>query len=317
MRVLVACERSGDLDAFAMGEVLGRAWADLGAVVAVVPMAVSGPELRAAVAPAGLRVVVPPATVEPAWAATSFPVGLALAATCSAAEPGQVAVDLTATTAHDAGAGLLAALGATADGPLTAGWQPLGALDSVGLAAATALVGTDLIGVVHPDEIDLPLCGLRGISSVRGRDLGVDPAEMLAADAALQHFAALLGIDPLTPGSGAGGGAGTAVLALGGILRTGPQVCAQASRLTASMSVADLLVTACPSLDIGNYGGPVLRFLADLAGREQVPLIAFSDQVAMGVRELRALGVEAAYPLPRDRAELTATVSRVAAGWRW
>lgn len=314
MRALVACERIGGMSAAAVGGVLGTAWADLGVAVAVAPVAVAGEELRATVGGAGISVVVPPAVPEPAWTGSSA--GTGVAALAAARGPGPVAIDLTGARAHDGGAGMLSALGATADVPLTAGWRPLTAITALDLERVR-LRGTGLLGVVDATETDLPLCGLRGISSAVGRALGVDPAEMLAADAALAAFAAALGIDPESPGAGAGGGAGAAVLALGGRLVTGPQLCAEAVGLESSLARADLLVAACPSIDIGNYGGPAVRYLAELAARAEVPMIAFSPVVAMGGRELRTLGVEAAYPLPTDPDEAAATAARVAAGWVW
>ncbi len=315
MRVLVACQRLGTLDARAVGRLLAGGWADLGATVAVVPMAVSGAELQEALDPAGVHVVVPPSRDGgTGWRESSAPLGDAL--TAAQAGGGCVALDLTRRTGLDAGAGLLGTLGAIADVDLSSGWHQLSSIGRLDLAPAT-WPGSEVIGVVDPAEISLPLGGLRGISSLRGRELGVDPAEMLAADAALSRFAVLAGVDPATPGAGAGGGAGCAVLALGGRLVTGPQLCAERVGLEESLAVADLIVTACPSLDIGNHGGPVVRYLADRAAAAEVPTIVFSPQVAMGGRELRTIGIEAAYALPPEPDAVKPAVARVAVGWAW
>ena len=101
-------------------------------------------------------------------------------------------VDLAGLWVHDAGAGLLAALGASADRPLDRGVAGLDGLSEVDLAPARALVGdTELIGVVPAAQLSQPLLGLRGITSLAGREANVEPERMLRTDAALEAFAQL------------------------------------------------------------------------------------------------------------------------------
>ena len=128
---------------------------------------------------------------------------------------------------HDAGAGLLAGLGARSSGAdLTAGVAGLTGLSAVDLGAVRDLLGdVELVGVVPTAERDAQLLGLRGITSRRGRAAGEDPAPLLAADSALQRLTELVAPGHATaPGAGACGGLGWAVLALGGRLVTGPEL---------------------------------------------------------------------------------------------
>jgi glycerate kinase len=99
-------------------------------------------------------------------------------------------VDLGGFWVHDAGAGLFAALGATADRPLDRGVAGLGGLSEVDLAPARArMADTELIGVVPASQLSQPLLGLRGITSLAGREANVEPERMLRTDAALEAFA--------------------------------------------------------------------------------------------------------------------------------
>ncbi len=230
----------------------------------------------------------------------------------------ELVVDLSGNPAHDAGAGFLAALGG--DGPAD-------------LATARAtLRGRRLIGVVPSDQLDVPLLGLRGITARAGRESGMDPELMLRTDAALERFA--VGLDPAAArrnGAGAVGGLGFAVLALGGELTTGPAYCARIGGLGEQLARADLALTGCRSYDFAHRGGGVLAEVARQAAAALLPCVVLAGEVLIGAREMRTMGVEAAYaiaePGPPDRAvsptadptadTLRALATRVARQWSW
>ncbi|WP_169337872.1 glycerate kinase [Propionicicella superfundia] len=333
MKVVVACDAVGETRAVHAGRVLAQAWRDAGAQVALVPMGATGSDLVTALRDAGAAtgtdpfptartpdalVVVPPRVEQPAWTGTSESAGTALEA--ALADPrALVAVDLTTVPAHDGGAGLLSALGATADTALTGGWGALDGITALDLEAPRArLAGCELVGLVDIDDTATPLTSLRGVSSVRGRAEGLDLSEIVAADTALGALAALAGVDGVLPGPGAAGGNGLAVLALGGTLTTAPALSAGLAHLDRSLARADLLVSACTSLDIGNYGGPVVRHLAGLAVAHGVPLVVGAGHLAMGGRELRAHGVEAGYALDATTARsLRSSAAGMVRTWTW
>ena len=240
------------------------------------------------------------------------------------ASTGQVVVDLTGLNAHDAGAGLLAALGATGDVDLGAGPESLTAISRLDLDAVRArLAGCDLVGLVPPGQTEDLLLGLRGVTSRRGRELGLPAETMLAVDAALERFATLAAPGSArTPGAGAAGGVGLAILALGGRLTTGAAFCADRSGLDRSLSAADLVVSGCDSFDFGSRGGGVIGELARRCEGAETPLIVVSPLIGMSGREMRVMGVESGHPLEPGAdtsAALTATGRRLAAGWtaRW
>lgn len=350
MRVLVAPDRIGVLTSAQAGAVLAAGWPD--AEVTVLPVgeagrgfieahaALLGAELEPLVSAAGLvdlastlrtRVV----ALEPAtdgeqrdpYGATSYELGAGLAAALQPGPPQEIVVDLAGPSAHDAGAGLLLALGATADVPLDAGARGLAGLTRLDLGAARKRLGTaELVGVVPEAELALPLLGLRGITARRRRPAGEDTELLLRIDATLEQFARLAApkVAP-APGAGACGGLGFAVLALGGRLTSGPRLALESLGPPAARRL-DLVVTGCSVLDFATRGGGVIADLARVAAEALCPCIALAGEVLIGGRELRTLGVESAYAVRSDPGpsadgigaeELAVLVERVARSWTW
>lgn len=326
MRVLVCCDRIGGLTSDEAGAALGRAFASArpGVQVAVVPLAVSGPDLALALAALGNDAVVvsagPPVAGSFDPHSSTIALG-SLLADALRARPRRVVLDLVGTGAMDGGAGILAALGAAADAPLGAGAAGLTTLERIDLAPVREVLGdTELVGVVAPEELGDMLLGLRGVAARRGHAVGAEPAAMLAADAALGRLASAVGV-PDAPGAGAAGGAALAVLALGGWLTAGPALCAQVAGLAGTASVADVVVTGGDVLDTVHYGGAVVGEASAAAERAERPCVAVARVVAVSGRELRTLGVESAHALgggpELTASELTRRAAGVAASWTW
>ena len=243
---------------------------------------------------------------------------------------GTVLLDLAGPYAHDGGAGLLAALGAVADVPLDAGVAGLRGIGRLDLAPVRqALGGARLVGVVPAEELERPLLGLRGITSLRGRAEGYDPAELLATDAALEHLAALVAPGAGSrPGAGACGGLGLAVLGLGGRLVTGPALALAGVAGGDRAARPDLVVTGCSVFDFATRGGGVVAEAARVAAAALAPCVVVAGEVLIGSREMRTLGVEAAYAVREAGVrpgaggdvgadELAATARRISRSWTW
>lgn len=325
LRVVVASDAIGPLDSEQAGVAIARGWADH-AQVAVVPLAESGPALAHALA--ALLGGEPVITDEGWWLRTGDTLALGLSAPVS--EPGwdptassggfgdwlagrlggepvpdRLILDLSGVTALDGGAGLLAGLGVAASDP------------AAGLAAVRRRFGAaEVIGVISPDEIDRRLLGLQGEVSRRGFAVRLDPAELLAAESAMGRWLAALGVDD-QPGTGAAGGAVAAVRALGGRVLRGTELCAELAGLARTLAQADAVITGCAEFHIGNRGGQVVRFVADLAVAAQRPCLVFAGESSLSRREMRTFGVESAHPLePGPLPEvLTGAAVRVARGW--
>jgi glycerate kinase len=264
------------------------------------------------------------------YAASSLPLGRLVAETLP--EQGALLVDLVSDDVHDGGAGFLAGLGAEADADLTGGVAGLAGLTRLDLSGPRRrLTGLELVGVVPGTQRATALLGLRGITSVRGRASGEDAEPLLAADAHLQRLADLAGAAPdggpggglgATAGAGACGGTALAVLALGGRLTSGPEIA-----LDAITGPVDLVVTGCSVFDFAHRGGGVVAAAAALAGRLLAPCVVVAGEVLIGAREMRTMGIEAAYAVREPAAggtgalvtpdELSETARRVARTWHW
>ena len=322
MRVLVGSDVIGALSSLAAGRVLAAGWA--AESTAVLPVGEAGAGFVQAAADRfgtelvsevvedrlvvsagadGVTVLGLPGpgtgTGPIPYEATSRPLGLALAAALRDPRdrPRTLLVDLVGDDVHDGGAGLL---------------EGLGGIES----ARAALAGVELVGVVPAAQRGRLLLGLRGITSVRGREAGDDPARLLATDAALERLAADLGVAD-TAGAGACGGVGLAVLALGGRLVTGPEL-----GFGGITGPADLVVTGCARYDFASRGGGVVAAAAELAQRLLCPCVVLAEEVLIGGREMRTMGVEAAYETGAVPAEFSADrlrelAVRVGRSWRW
>jgi glycerate kinase len=225
-------------------------------------------------------------------------------------------VDLAGLWVHDAGAGLLAALGATADRPLDEGVARLEGLSELDLTPARALLGeAELIGVAPASQLSQQLLGLRGITSRAGREAGVVPELMLRTDASLEAFARRASAAHAeSPGAGACGGLGFAVLALGGKLSTGPALALGSVAGQEALRGVDLVVTGCSIFDFASRGGGVVAATAEAAGAALSPCIVIAGEVLIGSREMRTMGIEAGYPVHESLSE---TARRVARSWSW
>lgn len=329
MRLLICTDRIGALASVDAGAALGRAFvaAKPEAQVAVVPMAAAGADLQQALAELGDDAVVVSAPTDGAVPepgidlhASTFELGVRLA-DALAQHPRRVVVDVTGVRAHDGGAGLLAALGATADVPLNKGVGALAGLTNLDVSAARAAVGdTELVAVIDPAQLGDLLLGLRGLTARRGHATGTDPAIMLATDASLGALAGALGVQD-APGMGAAGGSLVALNAVGAWLTSGPALCAAVAGLEKTAALADVIVTGGDHFDFVRRGGPVVGEVISLAERTLRPCVAVARSVEVSSRELRTFGVEIAYTLGGGPElggdELSARAAGMANSWTW
>lgn len=362
MRVLVASDTIASLSSARAGALLAEGWPR--AQVTVVPVGEAGAGFAQAAADqlgvdlvsgvladrvvslavaVGTRIVsVEAASHEVvdaiAYGASSVGLGRAVRHALDTSGPPvrRLVVDMSGAHVHDGGAGFMAALGAEADAPLDQGVAPLAQLTRMNLdPARNKLLGVDLVGVVPSAEIAQPLLGLRGITSLRGRDFEEDRQRLLDTDGALANLARLS--DPNhanAAGAGACGGVGFAILALGGRLVTGPRYAFEPTSVQQALAGTDLVVTGCTHFDFATRGGGVVAEAAWVADRLLSPCIAVAGRVSIGGREMRTMGVESAYPLTEPtwdasagadvpdggdvtEVQLAATARRVGRSWQW
>lgn len=222
--------------------------------------------------------------------ASSYGVGELLRAAVDSGAT-RIVVGLGGSGTNDGGAGLLAALGATADRPLDAGVAALDGITSVALPAFDT-------EIVAASDVDNPLTGLFGAVKVFGPQKGVTEDRLPVLDRVLEDFAAATDKRvSLEKGAGAAGGLGFALLLLGGRREPGIALVADALRLADRAREADLVLTGEGAFDYSSRGGKVPYGVAEVAGAALRPCVVLAGRVDVGSREMRALGVEAAYSL--------------------
>ncbi|MEU7934924.1 glycerate kinase family protein [Micromonospora echinofusca] len=258
---------------------------------------------------------------------TSYGLGVLVAAAVEAGAR-TVVIGLGGSATNDGGAGMLTALGVT---PLDEGGQAL-PYGGAALAAVHAVDGAPRLRdarLVAATDVDNPLLGLHGASSVFGPQKGADRADVLLLDAALERFAAVLERDlpgcperlGALPGGGAAGGLGAAVLALGGHCESGIGLVTRAIGLDTTLDAVDLVITGEGSFDHQSLRGKVVAGVAGAARDRGVPCVVVAGRVSTGRREAGAAGVTDAYSLVdhfggEERGGLAAAMQRPAEGLR-
>lgn len=331
MRVLVAPDKfAGTLTAVEAAEAIAEGWRrrSPGDELDLAPMSDGGPGfvdvLHAALdgelqvvtvpgphgepTPATLLLVGATAYVESAQAcglhltggegvevASTVGVGRLVAAAVDAGAT-RVVVGLGGSGTNDGGAGLLHALGASADGRLDAGPLRLSDVTSVDLAPARErLAGVELVAA---SDVDSPLTGLFGATKTYGPQKGVAEERVALLDGLLEQLAVATDRRlSLEKGAGAAGGLGFALMLLGGTREPGIDLVTGAVRLAERARAADVVVTGEGAFDFSSRSGKVPYGVAQVAAEALRPCVALAGQVLVGSREMRALGVEAAYSL--------------------
>lgn len=254
----------------------------------------------------------------------------------------RIVVGLGGSGTNDAGAGMLAALGAGPREALGGGGAGLIAVrepDLAGLAAARErFAGVELVAAT---DVASPLLGLQGASAVFSEQKGATPEQAQVLEGALGHFADVVrrvmpaGNDLLTgrerrldrePGAGAAGGVGYALLLLGGRRVSGVETVLSAVGLERLVAAADLVITGEGCLDWQSLQGKVVAGVAELAAAHATPAVALAGQVLIGRREAMAMGLAGSYAVADKHADLAPVMAdpvgtladraeRVAATW--
>ncbi len=241
----------------------------------------------------------------------------------------KITIGLGGSGTNDAGAGMLAALGATADSSLDSGGAKLKQLTNIDLAVAlTKVAGIELIAA---SDVDNPLLGLRGATAVFGPQKGADDFAVMELEGALEHFSKLCGRradgkDPAVAlGAGAAGGLGYGLLLLGATRVAGIETVLNIVSFDEEIAKTDLVITGEGRLDDQSLHGKVIAGVAKHASELGKPCVALAGEVRLGKRECANAGIDSAYSmtefagLERSLANpsevLTEVSARVAQSW--
>jgi glycerate kinase len=222
--------------------------------------------------------------------ATTYGVGQLVAAAVDGVDT--VVVGLGGSGTNDGGAGMWAALGAEPAEILRGG--------GVGLKSLEHLTPPAPLGVrlVAATDVDNPLLGLHGASAVYGPQKGADQAAVMSLDIGLERWADLVeaalrrtGVRD-QPGSGAAGGLGFGLLALGAERVSGIELVMAAVGLRERVDGADLVVTGEGRYDASSLRGKAPSGVAQAAQAAGVPCVVVAGQASVGAREAAMNGID-------------------------
>ncbi|TFV56484.1 glycerate kinase [Mycobacterium sp. PS03-16] len=204
-------------------------------------------------------------------------------------------VGLGGSATNDGGAGMLTALGVrlldAAGAPLPAGGAALANLDRIDrdtldprLAAARIQLACD---------VTAPLLGPGGASAVFGPQKGATDDDVARLESALERFARVAeSAHADTPGAGAAGGLGFALLEfLGATSRPGVEVVAETVSLHEALTGAAWVFTGEGSVDAQTMLGKTPFGVAEVAGRTGAKVVIFAGRVAPDASVLLDHGV--------------------------
>ncbi|MFJ6199236.1 glycerate kinase [Micromonospora sp. NPDC092111] len=193
-------------------------------------------------------------------------------------------ITLGGSASTDGGAGALTGLGARLldehDQPLPAGGAALARLRGIDLAE---LISPPPGGVELLTDTWAVLTGTTGAAQLFGPQKGATPRQITQLDAALDHFAAVLGTelaaDPDRPGAGAAGGTGFGLAAWGGRITDGAVRIADLTGLSDALPACDVVVTGEGRYDHTSATGKLVGALLCRADRHRIRSVVVAGRL--------------------------------------
>ena len=221
-------------------------------------------------------------------------------------------VGIGGSATNDGGVGMLQALG-------------FEFLDKDGKAVALGAKGLENIAEIRIDkalkelkesvfsvacDVKNPLCGENGCSAIYGPQKGATPQMIRDMDRWLGSYATLTkkvlpDSDENTPGTGAAGGMGFALMSyLGAKLKSGIELVMKETKLEDYVKNADVVVTGEGRLDGQSYMGKAPIGVAKLAKKYGKLVVAFSGCVTDDAVLCNEHGIDAFFPILRKPSTL-------------
>jgi glycerate kinase len=204
---------------------------------------------------------------------------------------------------NDGGAGMLQALGVRllddAGKDLGPGGGALARLARIDVSGLDPRVGGSTFDIAC--DVNNPLVGPNGASAIFGPQKGATPEMVARLDACLAHYGQLMARDlgrdvAGMPGAGAGGGIAAAmVVFLGGRLRPGIEIIAEAVGLERALRDADLVITGEGRIDGQSVSGKTPVGVARVAKRHGKPVIGIGGGLARDAGAVHAHGIDAVF----------------------
>jgi glycerate kinase len=248
-------------------------------------------------AAAGLALV--PRGLRDPGATTSYGVGQLITAALNAGAQ-RILVGCGDSGTCDGGAGALQALGARISDAMgntvDRGGAALTEVDSIDLTGLDPRIAdVEITVAVNPHNV---LCGERGVARVFGPQKGATPEQVELLSAAMERWAKVLEREThfdlrAAPGSGASGGLGAGLAALGANLLPRFEVMFDHVDLEQAIARADLVLTAEGAIDEQTPSGKIPAEVARRAKRHGKPVVAFAGTLGTDARLNYDIGIDA------------------------
>ncbi len=232
-----------------------------------------------------------------------------------AADVKHIVVGVGGTSTNDGGAGMLAALGATAlnnDGEdatvlLSRGGYGLRDISVVNLNEPLRLLKGVSLEVAT--DVDNPFLGARGATNTFAPQKGATQEMVMRLETSMEVWATACGrrSDNKSPavalGAGAGGGLGFGLIHLGAVRTSGIERILELTGIGELCAWADLVITGEGSFDWQSLRGKVVTGVAAAAMNAGTSCVVVAGEVSIGRREWLALGVHGAYSMSEVTSE--------------
>ncbi|MFC0674579.1 glycerate kinase [Brachybacterium hainanense] len=227
----------------------------------------------------------------------------------------RILVGIGGSSSTDAGAGVLAALGArlldTDGADIAPGAAGLATLASADLTPArAALEGVELVAAC---DVTNPLTGPEGAAAVYGPQKGLAAARIPEVDAVLAHAGEILdpsGLLARRPGAGAAGGTGFALYALGASFEAGADAVLDLLGFDEALVRADAVVIGEGKLDAQTLQGKGPAEVARRARAAGAEVLAVAGAVTLAPAQLAEAGIGRTYDLLSRSADLAEAIAR-------
>lgn len=214
-------------------------------------------------------------------------------------------IGIGGSATNDGGAGMLQALGVKlldkAGNQIGYGGRSLGKLAKIDISQMDSRIQQCEFEVAC--DVTNPLTGTNGASAIFGPQKGATPDDVKLLDANLKHFANLIkqyfNMDiEYTPGTGAAGGMGAALLAfMNAKLRPGIKIITELLNLDTLVREADIVITGEGRLDYQSVNGKVPVGVAHIAKQYQKPVIAIVGSLGDKAEAVYPYGVTAMFSI--------------------
>ncbi|WP_404405155.1 glycerate kinase [Jeotgalibacillus malaysiensis] len=204
-----------------------------------------------------------------------------------------ILIGLGGSSSNDGGLGMLQALGVRAfdetGNELPAVGSSLLQVASIDFSSIDP--GLEHVSIRVACDVDNPLTGPHGATAVYGPQKGATPEQIARYDKAMAHYGKLVEAFTgrrlmETPGAGAAGGLGFALLSLGATLVSGAELIADATHLGDAIKGADLVITGEGQSDEQTLYGKAPGQVAKIAVTHGVPVILISGSISGDLTKL-------------------------------